>query len=1304
MIRMKEVAEEGINATPYVEVQWKDSTKQKALFDTGAQWSLVSEEVLTDKEQQEMRSSNLIGKGVTGKQIPVIGEIWRDLQIGNTKFPNQRFVVVKQMICPVILGIDFWSRVSQLSFDFDNQTVRISDTDDCVKLWSHPFDHEVASTEMMGEKDPRLVFVKEDSILPAKSETYIQCLSEDMKQGKDYLIQPISQEDDLFSTPFGVIRANDRNEFEVRISNLGPSDIRVEKGTCIATLEEDVWVTHPNSGGAFRSNSPRTKEDILWDNMCDQGLDCNKKRQLVDLLKKHRSIFHTGGKLPIVRVGVEHTMNLQKDVQPTVCRPRRLSRELAEEVREHIERLLKEGVIRESNSEWASPIVCARRSDGSLRLVIDYRLTNEKSRTATLHPIPLIDDLIDHLSQAKYFSILDAKSGYHQMPLKRGDSAATAFVVPWGHYEFAERCPFGLKGAGYSFQRMMSAVLGNSNFVEALCYLDDILVWGETWEIHIQRVKGILIKIEKAGLALSVKKCLFGSTHVDYLGCTIGKGMLKISEQRVEQLRRIERPDTVKGLRSALGAFAYVQRWIPGLSELAKPLYDATMGGPYSRLRWTDQMQVAFDEIKRRIGNAVALSIPNMERGFVLVTDCSNIAAGAMLAQEAHDRSNQLIPCAFYHHALSKSESKYSATEKELLAIVLAVKKFRVYLGRRFKLITDHHALRWLKSLNPENETGRRGRWLDVLQQFDMEVIAKRGRSPEMRIADYLSRVTISGNCEEETTKGAVFLALESENDDQDQPLVNIAEILKCQDEDTKVSMVKKALQRGDDLNIGGSDSSNWRSPSTAEDEELERLWRLRERLQIDKHGVLRLKFNGGRRTSEHPFGSKEKWRIIVPQSYREAILNLVHASSSAAHMGTNRTWKRARNNFWWHDMKSDIDQFIRACTMCSMNKHVNRNNEAPMSKASIPHGPLVEVMIDFVGPFQEARHHKFRYALQIQDVFSRFLIFEPTVDSTATTAAIALKNRWISIFGMPQSLRSDRGRHFTGEVFEELCRLSGVKHKLGSPEHPQSQGQVERQNQLINQVRCLCENDIEKWPEALCSVQYSHNGAVNSSTGLSPGRILFGKRVSYPEDILFRDNVAPSTINVQKLSKLREEEDEALMDLVKQRVQKCQDKRNQAQSSYGVPYRVGDRVRYRLNDDTRSRKGGKIAPRYSEEYEVIDVLGDGYTYNLRAVNHNGRAKSRHFNLLKTVRRIEEDDKANASSRSEDDENMSSTVSGDSSEIPTSGDREVTEEVNLPGYAQPRRSHRDRKEVQRLQADGTKKSYTSSTAENYDSE
>ena len=147
-------------------------------------------------------------------------------------------------------------------------------------------------------------------------------------------------------------------------------------------------------------------------------------------------------------------------------------------------------------------MVCARRADGTLRLALDYRKLNEASEPATLRPIPLIDDLLDRLASVQYFSVLDAKAGYHQMPLKKEDSEVTAFVVPWGQYEWAGRTPFGLKGAGYSFQRMMATVLSSSNFTEALCYLDDILIWGNTWKEHVDRLHSVLEKVSGAGLAV----------------------------------------------------------------------------------------------------------------------------------------------------------------------------------------------------------------------------------------------------------------------------------------------------------------------------------------------------------------------------------------------------------------------------------------------------------------------------------------------------------------------------------------------------------------------------------------------------------------------------------------------------------------------------------------------------------------------------------------------------------------------------------------------------------------------------------
>ena len=176
------------------------------------------------------------------------------------------------------------------------------------------------------------------------------------------------------------------------------------------------------------------------------------------------------------------------------------------------------------------------------------------------------------------------------MPMSEEDSAASTFIVPWGHYVWAGRTPFEHKGAGYSFQRMMSTILGECDYVNALCYLDDVLIWGDTLMEHKEKLRKVLTKIQTAGLRLSPKKCRFGLRRVEYLSVVVGDGMLSMSEQRVGDLRSVPAPSTVRELRRALGGFSYVQRWLPSMTETAKPLYEALHKNPYQRLNWTEEM------------------------------------------------------------------------------------------------------------------------------------------------------------------------------------------------------------------------------------------------------------------------------------------------------------------------------------------------------------------------------------------------------------------------------------------------------------------------------------------------------------------------------------------------------------------------------------------------------------------------------------------------------------------------------------------------------------------------------------------
>ena len=220
------------------------------------------------------------------------------------------------------------------------------------------------------------------------------------------------------------------------------------------------------------------------------------------------------------------------------------------------------------------------------------------------------------------------------MPLHEEDSELTGFVTPDGHFQkTCKGTPFGLSGTPASFQRLMSGVLGSLNWQVALCYLDDILVWGTTWTEHIQRLRQVLQRLQEVGTLLNPEKCTFGVRRIEFLGHVIGEGILSINEARRQALINTPKPTTVTMLRKALGAFSHVRRWIPGMANIAKPLYDLLDKDGKKMLQWTPEATDAFERLKIQVAKPPALYLPDFNGPFVLVTDNSTVGTGAMLAQ-----------------------------------------------------------------------------------------------------------------------------------------------------------------------------------------------------------------------------------------------------------------------------------------------------------------------------------------------------------------------------------------------------------------------------------------------------------------------------------------------------------------------------------------------------------------------------------------------------------------------------------------------------------------------------------------------
>ena len=332
--------------------------------------------------------------------------------------------------------------------------------------------------------------------------------------------------------------------------------------------------------------------------------------------------------------------------------------------------------------------------------------------------------------------------------------------------------------------------------------------------------------------------------------------------------------------------------------------------------------------------------------------------------------------------------------------------------------------------------------------------------------------------------------------------------------------------------------------------------------------------------------------------------------------------------------MKDDVAVFVRECEQCGVNKHSAHANVAPFQMTDIPNRVVEHLQLDFCGPFPAANTHPFRYALQIKDVLTRFVMFVPCINDYSETAAKALMNQWVCLFGAPCTINTDRGTHFTAEVFQALCSIDEIDHKLGAPKHPESQGKVERQNQLIAQVRCMCENNVEKWPEALYRVTLIHNASRSETTKLAPLHILLSQEPRTPEVAWIRDQSSSRELAIsrredghymEKLLKDKERELTRMIKDAKEQTKNAQLHRMEGQRTRGTGYKVGDLVKIKLDSNEIKKRGKKLAKRYSEKYMVIEVIGGGWTYRLKPYGRRGRNKIRHFNDLKdaTIRRKE---------------------------------------------------------------------------------
>ena len=427
---------------------------------------------------------------------------------------------------------------------------------------------------------------------------------------------------------------------------------------------------------------------------------------------------------------IMHHIELEPGSKPVRCTPYRLSPEKSKFLKEELDRLLTLGIIAESDSPWASPVILVPKDDSKTwRLCTDFRKANSLC-VADPFPLPRIEELLDRVGSARFLTKIDMTKSYWQVPIDEESIPITGFVTPFGHFEW-NFMPFGLRNAPATFSRLAAKLAkGLESFSAA--YLDDFVIFSNTWSEHLDHIRQVLSRIRQAGLTLNIAKCEFAKAEIDYLGHHIGLGKVQPRAKKVEALLHFERPTTRKQLQAFLGLAGYYRRFIPHFADIASVLSDLLKKG--QNFSWKESHERAFLDIKSRIATRPILRPPDFTKPFCMAVDASDVAIGATLFQLVDDIEH---PICFLSKKLDVHQRKYSTVEKEALGLILAVRAFSVYFGSSsVTVFTDHSPLQFINRMANHNQ--KLLRWSLELGQYNLNLVHRRGR--DNVLPDILSR------------------------------------------------------------------------------------------------------------------------------------------------------------------------------------------------------------------------------------------------------------------------------------------------------------------------------------------------------------------------------------------------------------------------------------------------------------------------------------------------------------------------------------------------------------------------------------
>ena len=1002
----------------------------------------------------------------------------------------------------------------------------------------------------------------------------------DMRVPKDmlFMLEPSAQESGA-QADASLLKLSPAGKAHVMVNNPGGCSCQLEEGSVLGEATTATLVEADPEGCPVSSMSTvetvRSHESVTWRQQRlsellgeTELLDKSQRRQLLDLLAKHHAAFglddHERGETDLIQMRI-----LTGDAEPKKLPARRMPFLVRQEVARQLKKMQQMGVVQPSSSPWASPVVMVCKKDGTHRFCIDYRALNSVTK-ADVFPLPRIDDLLDQLGEAHYFSTLDLAAGYWQIRVHPDSREKTAFITPQGLFEFCVM-PFGLTNAPSVFQRLMQRVLAGLNPDEGpdfvTVYLDDILVFSRTMEDHLMHLGQVLERVEQAGLKLKPAKCRFARQEVEYLGHLVTPQGLMTNDRLVFAVQDFPRPENVHDVRRFLGLASYYRRFIPHFSRIAQPLHALTC--KEATFMWTEECQAAMDLLKDRLTSAPVLAYPSFTKPYTLETDASIKGIGAVLSQRQED--GKLHPVAYASRSLSAAERNYSISELETLAVVWAISHFRSYLyGVGVTVITDHSAVKAI--LHTPNPSGKHARWWTRVYGSgvgDVQVVHRAGRLNAS--ADALSR----SPCGEAPAEGIA------------EEEVQVA-VVQASDGDGTIESLLEAPPLGGTLLSFTEEQA--RDPEVQEvitflrtgelpgDEKRARRLALQQSLFALQDDIL---------FYLDPKQEHRK-RAVVPRHLRAQILSENHSSLLGGHFSGKKMYGALVRHWWWDGMYSDTLHFARTCPECAIVTGGSRPHRPPLHPIPIQrHFQIVGVDVMQLPKTQSGN----QYVLVFQDYLTKWPLAFPMPDQTASRIAKILVEEVIPFFGVPEALLSDRGTNILSHLMRDLCVLLGIDKLNTTAHHPQCDGMVERFNRTLKtMLRKLASKFGHQWDRHLHAVLWAYRNVPHDATGEKPSYLLFGVDLRTPTEAAL---MPPHALEPQDVQDYREEVTMSLSSARNLAVQALSRSQQRHKAVYDRrattrDYRVGDWVLIKFPQE-ETGKLRKLSRPWHGPYRVVE-------------------------------------------------------------------------------------------------------------------